>query len=109
MEEKKAMSVTKVTPVNLALVEFVDKDFKTSMILAAIAENIAELDPNSPELVGSIKVIDYLGPDNKWKNTGGVGKWLAKGIQEHLTNPNFSKWSIDQYATKTDEHNVESV
>lgn len=74
-------TVTKVTPVELALVEFTDGEYKSSMILAAIANNITEISEDSPNLVGAIKVIDWLMPDGKWRNTGGVSRWLARGIQ----------------------------
>lgn len=96
------MTVKKIIPVELALIEFTDGEYKDSMILAAIASNLTELDHNSPNLVGGVKVIDWLTPDGKWRNTGGVSKWLAQGIQ------NLLKKEVAN-ASETERDQVESI
>ena len=98
----KQTTVNEIIPVELALVKFTDENYKNSMMLVAIASNLVELKADDPTLVGSIKVIDWLMPDGKWRNTGGVSTWLAKGIRELLI-----KDSRD--AISSDEDKVESV
>jgi hypothetical protein len=80
MAEKTPQTVRSITPVELALVEYTDGEYKDSAMLVAIATNITELSPTDPKLQGSVKVIDWVMPDGKWRNTGGVSNWLAKGI-----------------------------
>jgi len=98
---KRPTTVNEIIPVELALVKFTDGEYKDSMMLAAIATNIVDLKPDDPTLIGSVKVIDWIGHDGKWKNTGGVTGWMARGIRELLIK------GTD--ATSTDEDKVESV
>lgn len=87
MPEKVPQTITKITPLELAIIDFVDGEYRNSKALIAINPDIVNLEPTNPEYRDCIRIIDLYSPPGQWRSTNGSSKWLLDALKKLLTQP----------------------
>lgn len=76
-----AQTISKLIPLELALIEVTDGRFSTSEAIIAFDSSIGTANKDDPDFRSKVRILSHK-VGNEWRNSDGVSKWLAVAVQE---------------------------
>ena len=76
-------TISKIIPLELALIDYVDGKFEQQRALIAIDRDLVNYDPNSVEYKTAVRIIDFA-DKRGWKTSYNAESWVVREVKRMI-------------------------